>query len=88
MLLLRMLEIIRNPKFILILIKTHGHLQCRELVQYVIDKKTCIGCGACIKACPSSAVSGEKKKAHTINKKKCIKCGACSEICPVGAVLT
>lgn len=61
---------------------------CRELVQYAIDKKTCIGCGACVKACPVSAVSGEKKKAHTINKKKCIKCGACLEICPVGAVLT
>jgi NADH:ubiquinone oxidoreductase subunit F (NADH-binding)/(2Fe-2S) ferredoxin/Pyruvate/2-oxoacid:ferredoxin oxidoreductase delta subunit len=61
---------------------------CRELVQYAIDKKTCIGCGACVNACPVSAVSGEKKKAHTINKKKCIKCGACMEICPVGAVLT
>jgi NADH:ubiquinone oxidoreductase subunit F (NADH-binding)/ferredoxin len=61
---------------------------CRELVQYAIDTKTCIGCGACIKACPVSAVSGEKKKVHTINKKKCIKCGACMEICPVGAVLT
>ncbi len=61
---------------------------CRELVQYSIDKKTCIGCGACIKACPNAAVSGEKKKAHKINTKKCIKCGACSEICPVDAVLT
>jgi len=61
---------------------------CRELVKYSIDKKACIGCGACLKACPSAAVSGEKKKAHKINLKKCIKCGACSEICPVGAVLT
>jgi Na+-translocating ferredoxin:NAD+ oxidoreductase RNF subunit RnfB len=61
---------------------------CRELVQYAIDKKTCVGCCACVKACPSSAISGEKKKTHKINKKKCIKCGACSEICPVGAVLT
>ncbi|MBN2108961.1 MAG: 4Fe-4S binding protein, partial [Deltaproteobacteria bacterium] len=61
---------------------------CRELVCYTIDKKTCIGCGACVKACPNAAVSGEKKKPHTINQKKCIKCGACSEICPVGAVAT
>jgi len=61
---------------------------CRELVKYSIDKKLCIGCGACLKACPVDAVSGEKKKAHKINLKKCIKCGACSEICPAGAVLT
>jgi NADH-quinone oxidoreductase subunit F/NADP-reducing hydrogenase subunit HndC len=61
---------------------------CRELVTYAIDKKTCIGCGACVKACPAAAVSGTKKKPHTINQKKCIKCGACSEICPVGAIAT
>ncbi|MBN2107919.1 MAG: 4Fe-4S binding protein, partial [Deltaproteobacteria bacterium] len=61
---------------------------CRELVTYAIDKKTCIGCGACIKACPAAAVSGTKKKPHKINPKKCIKCGACSEICPVGAIAT
>ncbi|MCP4716514.1 MAG: NADH-quinone oxidoreductase subunit NuoF [Deltaproteobacteria bacterium] len=61
---------------------------CRELVKYSIDKKACIGCGACLKACPADAVSGEKKKVHKINSKKCIKCGACSEVCPVGAVLT
>ncbi len=61
---------------------------CRELVTYSIDKKTCIGCGACVKACPTAAVSGTKKKPHKINQKKCIKCGACSEICPVGAIAT
>jgi NADH-quinone oxidoreductase subunit F/NADP-reducing hydrogenase subunit HndC len=61
---------------------------CRELVAYSIDKKTCIGCGACVKACPTAAVSGTKKKPHKINQKKCIKCGACSEICPVGAIAT
>jgi len=61
---------------------------CRELVRYAIDKKTCIGCGACVKACPVSAVSGEKKKPHKIDRRKCIKCGACLEVCPVGAVST
>ncbi len=61
---------------------------CRELVTYSIDKKTCTGCGACLKACPAAAVSGTKKEPHKINKRKCIKCGACSEICPVGAVAT
>ncbi len=61
---------------------------CKDLITFSVDKKTCIGCGACKKACPADAVTGEKKKAHKINTKKCIKCGACREVCPVSAVLT
>jgi len=59
---------------------------CKPLVAYVINAQSCIGCGACIKACPAEAVKGSKKKPHSINSSKCIKCGACEEICPAGAV--
>ena len=59
---------------------------CAGLFSYVIEPQTCIGCGACLKACPADAVVGEKKKPHTIDQAKCISCGACYDVCPVSAV--
>jgi formate hydrogenlyase subunit 6/NADH:ubiquinone oxidoreductase subunit I len=41
----------------------------------------------CVKACPSEAISGEKKKAHEINIGLCIKCGKCFETCKFDAVI-
>jgi len=47
---------------------------------------TCIGCQACSKICPSTAIIGEKKEMHIINSDICIECGACGRVCPVGAI--
>jgi ferredoxin len=51
---------------------------------YITDK--CIGCGACLKICPTGSISGEKKKQHVVNEEICIDCGACGRICPKNAV--
>ena len=47
----------------------------------------CVGCTACAKACPVSAIAGERKEPHRIDPSKCIECGACGRVCPSGAVL-
>jgi NADH:ubiquinone oxidoreductase subunit F (NADH-binding)/NAD-dependent dihydropyrimidine dehydrogenase PreA subunit len=58
---------------------------CRELIAYSISE-ACRGCHACVPACPSSAIHGEKKARHAINPAKCIKCGACRSVCKWDAV--
>ncbi|MBQ8418581.1 MAG: electron transfer flavoprotein subunit alpha [Phascolarctobacterium sp.] len=50
----------------------------------IVDKETCVGCGACVAICPVGAISLEDK-AH-IDADCCIGCGACVNECPVGAI--
>ena len=68
-----------------------------------IDKSKCVGCGACAKVCPYSAIAHHtrpcqnacKVKAISINpdgaaaidNEKCISCGACVYQCPFGAIM-
>ena len=46
----------------------------------------CNGCGACLRMCPTAAISGEKKALHVVNPSLCIDCGTCGRVCPVEAV--
>ena len=49
--------------------------------------KSCVGCQACKKVCPVTAITGENKEVHTIDPLICIECGACGRICPHASVL-
>jgi NADH:ubiquinone oxidoreductase subunit F (NADH-binding)/NAD-dependent dihydropyrimidine dehydrogenase PreA subunit/(2Fe-2S) ferredoxin len=59
---------------------------CRDLLVYSIIEEKCKGCGACLKACPAGAITGEKKKPHVIDEDVCIKCGACFDVCKFKSV--
>jgi thioredoxin reductase (NADPH) len=52
-----------------------------------IDAYTCIGCGACVAACPEGDVLGlVAGKATIINGLKCVGHGKCAEACPVEGI--
>ena len=48
--------------------------------------ETCIGCTACVKRCPTDAITGERNGMHIIDPVLCIDCGACSVVCPVECI--
>ncbi len=52
-----------------------------------IDLDTCIGSGACIKACPEEDVLGLRNgRATLVNASRCVGHGACFHACPVEAI--
>ena len=59
---------------------------CKALLTYSINQDACKACGACLRACPSNAITGAKKTPHKIDPAKCIRCGSCFEVCKFKSV--
>jgi len=45
---------------------------------------TCVACGTCLDACPSSAI--KEGTPYVIDPDACVECGACVDACPTGAI--
>jgi len=43
-------------------------------------------CMACVRECPTRAISRNKAGAIVIDSKKCVGCLACVAVCPIGAM--
>ena len=64
-----------------------------DLLYPVINKKLCIGCGACIQFCENDSIKLDRTIGpivHTknleINQDECVNCYLCEENCPVEAI--
>jgi Fe-S-cluster-containing hydrogenase component 2 len=52
---------------------------------FKVDKEKCTGCGICVNACPTGAISMVSGKAQ-IDQDECINCGDCVQACPLNAI--
>jgi NADH-quinone oxidoreductase subunit F len=59
--------------------------ECAALLTFDINDN-CTGCTACARACPTAAITGERKEIHILNQDLCIKCGKCFTVCREDAV--
>ena len=51
-----------------------------------VDKVVCVACGACMKACPKSAISIYRGCYAVVDASKCVGCGLCAKTCPAGCI--
>ena len=62
---------------------------CTAVTTFLVDAEKCKACGLCIKACPTDAIIGGKKKIPaSIDQEKCVRCGLCRDACKFDAIET
>ena len=59
-------------------------LNKRLINKHTVDASKCIGCGTCVRKCPTKAIDPFKQ---IVDRDKCLACFGCLNNCPVDAVV-
>jgi nitroreductase/Pyruvate/2-oxoacid:ferredoxin oxidoreductase delta subunit len=54
-------------------------------VTTIIDRELCMGCGECVRVCPSQTIDMQEGKAAVAGERS-LGCGHCAAVCPVEAI--
>ncbi len=57
-----------------------------EGLHAVVRRDVCIGCGACVPACPEAGAIRLERNVAVVDKSLCLGHGACAAACPVGGI--
>ncbi|WP_434310234.1 4Fe-4S dicluster domain-containing protein [Hominifimenecus sp. rT4P-3] len=52
----------------------------------VVEQKSCVACGCCVKVCPLQAIEIMKGIMAQVNREKCVGCGKCARECPASVI--
>lgn len=58
----------------------------RKRRRAVVDQKSCVACGCCVKVCPVGAIEIRKGIAAQVNQDTCVGCGKCARECPASVI--
>ncbi|PKN39301.1 MAG: hypothetical protein CVU62_03655 [Deltaproteobacteria bacterium HGW-Deltaproteobacteria-2] len=59
-------------------------LNKKAINKHTVDASKCIGCGTCVRKCPTKAINPFKQ---TVDRDKCLACFGCLNNCPADAVV-
>jgi len=59
-------------------------LNKKAISKHTVDAQKCIGCGTCVRKCPTKAINPSRQ---TVDRDKCLACFGCLNNCPVDAVV-
>ncbi len=51
-----------------------------------VNVDECVGCSACVDACPAGAIEMNDDNVAQVNEDDCVNCGACVDACPNEAI--
>jgi len=63
-----------------------GLLGMKKLLGFKIDTNKCIKCKACMRVCPTGAITEDSLKTGEISRTECIVCGRCYDVCMYDAL--
>jgi len=64
----------------------HNPESLETTAELAISPDKCIGCGACIEACPAGALRIDEQGICECNRDLCTRCGKCAAVCFSGAL--
>jgi NADH:ubiquinone oxidoreductase subunit F (NADH-binding)/(2Fe-2S) ferredoxin/Pyruvate/2-oxoacid:ferredoxin oxidoreductase delta subunit len=59
---------------------------CVDLIKFEVNDENCKKCGSCFTACPTKAITWQKKEVARIDRDKCIACRSCILACRFHAI--